>query len=208
MNKKAIDSFVDSVFVEALSAGDLNTTGGDDIGGKDQTYHKMLRGEWFGSSIWPFQQATNPELKGSTAMQASHGIGELAGEVVESILEDSSLSCYSDPNSIGYLINALAEFGYPEYSKIVASLTETPIKPEDAKLLHEIASEIKKANGYEFLVEQVEGLASMVEDQFTEDEATSPTGAQAPNQDDSKEDDNPASADSSVDKAENPASND
>lgn len=209
MNKKAVDDFVDSIFTEALTSGDRNITKGNELSGKGETARQMLAGEWFGSSIWPFQQAENADMAGSTELQAKHaeaGFGELVTEVVESVLENS-LAFYSDPDSVGYLINALTEFGYPEYSKIVSTMTEEPVKEKDIEKLNEIASEIEKTGGYLFLVEQLRGLATMVKSVLTEEEGGKDVGTEPPMQADEKADD-PSSADGKVDQAENPVSND
>lgn len=203
MDKKLINEFVDAVFNEALSAGDRNTTQGNDNSAPGQTTWQMLSGEFFGSPIWPYQQASNPDLAGSTAFQAQHanaGLGELIHEVTESVLE-TDLSFYSDPNSVGFLINSLAEFGYPEYSKIVSTMTETPLEEKDSAKLVEMASDLEKSGAPADLVEQVKGLSEVVKEMLTEEDGgrdapvgnpTDSTAAEMPN------DDDPSSVDSKV----------
>lgn len=201
MDNKQLDEFVDSIFAEAITAGDLNITKGNEIGGKGETFRQMLAGEFFGSSIWPYQHATSSDLNGSEALmqnQAARGLGDAVRTVVESVFDDP-LSFYSDPQSVGFLVNTLQEFGYADQAKAIASLVEVKLEEKHVEQLSKMAEDLEKEGTHPFLFNQIRNLSETVKTMLSEEGGEdNHASTNPPNQDDSKEDDNPASADANV----------
>ena len=202
--KKAVDEFVEAIFAEALTSGDFNTVPpGTEQSAPGSVVKKMLTGDWFGASTWPFQQATNSDLAGSTNLQAKHaqaGLGEMVEEIVEAILEDS-LAYLSDPDSVGYLINSLEEFGYADEAKFVDSLNERELTEEDAKKLSTMAEDLKTKQAPEFFVTQLTALSNAITSSLQEladDGSSGGAGAGTPMVDNDKDEGNPASVDANV----------
>ena len=183
---KNIDTFVNDIIREAFTSGDrANTTpNSNGLNDKGGTARQMLSGEWFGSVAWPFDQATSKDFSGSTELQldqSKKGQGELVGggsqmestgkELVDSLLEDSPSYIYSNPETVGYLINALKESFLTDAASLVEDVCENPSIEKLQKLIA-IAEELNKEESNAYFVESILSLVETLteEDEPTEDD--------------------------------------
>ena len=169
------DKIANDIIREAFTSGDRNNVTKDDngISTPGGTQRQMLSGEWLGSAAWPFDQATNPDFAGSTELQAKHAVagqGEgvvgsamesVATEIVDNLLEDSPSSIYSDPTSVGYLINEMTESGYTEYAATLSTICEDA-KEEDVVKVVEMIEKMEADKADPFLIEQLTNFASLL----------------------------------------------
>jgi hypothetical protein len=173
---------------EAFDTGDRNNVtkgSGKGMADKGGVAREMLSGEFFGSSAWPFDQSVSSDFEGSTKLQATQAVSgqgegtssapsmaEVAKGIVDSLLEDSPSSIYSDPESVGYLFYSLAEAGYPEFatrcSEICENATEEMVV-EVSKMVEKL--EADKADPY--LVEGLQDFAALIISE--NEETTTPT---------------------------------
>jgi len=171
MDKKQVNDFVEAIFREAFTSGPDNITKGNSNDAPGETSRQMLPGDWFGSLAWAFQMpkpANSFEKQGEMIDQHSKaGLGEMVGQVMESIL-DEDLAAYSDPDSVGYLINTLFEAGYKEEAAFLANTADNPTL-EAVDKVNEIAAKLEEVKEDTFLVGQVKGFADLIKQTLTEE---------------------------------------
>jgi hypothetical protein len=187
------DKIANAIIREAFTSGDRNnvtpdSNGLDDKGG---TARQMLAGEWFGSVAWPFDQPSNSDFAKSNQLQADQSVsgqGELvtggamesvATEIVDSLLEDSPSSIYSDPDSVGYLLNEMCESGYCAEADELKSICACA-KEEDVTRVVEMIEKLEADKADAFLIEKLAAFASLlVEDDSAKSDDEVPAEADA-----------------------------
>lgn len=175
------DSIANQIIREAFTGGArANVTKGNDNSAPGQTSRQMLAGEWVGSTAWPFDQATNPMFKGSTelqATQAERGMGVSPGtgkfgesvenvgrDIADALLEDTPEAMFTDPSSVGYLINSLSEAGYQEYADKCEKICEG-YTTQDILEVADMIDALETAKADSFLIEQLTKFADLLLDE-------------------------------------------
>jgi hypothetical protein len=141
------DKIVDQLIIEAFTSGEYNVVKGNSVSGRGETVRQMLSGEWFGSVAKPFWTSTNPMYSGEVELaagQAESGQGEMTGgpglgvyghtnvseavvdEILDKILGDSPSAMYTDPQSVGFLINNIREYGYEKIAEGLEAACQAP----------------------------------------------------------------------------------
>jgi hypothetical protein len=178
-----VDNFVNDLIREAFTSGDrANTTpNSNGLNDKGGTARQMLSGEWFGSIAWPFDQTTSKDFAASAQLQADQansGQGEGVGgaamesearEIVDSLLEGSPAYLYSDPNTVGYFVNALRESSLDSVADIVESVCEAPTEEGVANLL-QLAEEMTQNEVDPYFVESLISLIEYITEEDKEEE--------------------------------------
>lgn len=168
------NKIVNDIVREAFTTGDRkNTTKGNGMAEPGGTARQMLTGEWMGSVAWPFDQASSADFEKSNTLQMSQsksGMGDgtgggfqedVAKEIVNNLLEDSPSAIFSDPDSVGYLINELTESGYAEFAQTVSSICEDA-KEEDVVKVAAMIDKLEADKADPFLVEQLSKFATLL----------------------------------------------
>ena len=190
---KNIDMVVNDIIREAFTSGDRENTTPNSNGLSDKggTARQMLSGEWFGSVAWPFDQATSKDYEGSVDLQldqSQQGQGELVGgatvanesigrELVDSLLEDSPSYLYSDPTTVGYLVNSLKESSLDDVASLVEQVCDNPILENIDKLL-EAAKDLNNSDSDPYFIESLISLATFLIQEEDDIEASLSDGSQ------------------------------
>lgn len=168
------DKIANAIIREAFTSGPENTTSGNNSMGADGNDQRaMLAGEWLGSVAWPFQQTTSKDFEKTKTLQDKqsksgmgdgHGCGfqeSIGKEIVDDLLEDSPSAIFSDPESVGYLINELQESGYTEEAATISAICEDA-KPEDVVKIADMLEKMEASKADAFLIEQVSKFATLL----------------------------------------------
>ena len=172
------DKIANALITEAFTTGPFNTTSGDnEMQGKGTVIRQMLSGEWFGAPTLPYQAPTSDVYKKQNELtqdQAQSGQGDHPGtgkyfegkELVADVLEGSPSAMYSDPDSVGYLINSIRDYGYEKIAEGLEAICEDPT-PEGVAFISEsidfLEDKVLDDHTRTKLVEFAEGLITMLE---------------------------------------------
>ena len=189
------NKIANKIIREAFTSGDRNNTTPDnnDMYIKGGLQRQMLAGEMVGSVIWPFDQTTNPmynKLADFEMGQAHNGIfGKTIGgsameavatEIVDNLLDDSPSAIFTDPQSVGYLINEMYEAGYVDEAMVLEGICEDA-KPEDVVKVADMLDKLEASGADEFLIEQLTKFATQF--LITEEDAAPASDENLPKED-------------------------
>lgn len=169
---KTLQTIVNEIISESFETGPRNATAG---AGKDKesggVQRHILAGELVSSPAYSYQVPSSAgfqKLSNLLFTQAQTGLGDHASALseavsafVEGYLEDSAVDIYTNPNNVEYLIKALHESGYTEYSSAIDAITLNP-KIDDVAKINEMLEVLSKDNKNDYFTESLIHIAEQI----------------------------------------------